>query len=156
MNQKSDRDTLIQVRTQATPEVTDPLRELVIVVARTRFTPTIAQRLGLATHELVENAVLYGSLGSELEYALSFETRSRTVSIQVSNAAVASRANALAATIQHLSSTSPKEAFEASLRATAASGRAKLGLARIAHEAGMALRSDYASDRVTVTASRRV
>lgn len=156
MNQRVDSETLIQLNTQATPEITDPLRELVIVLARSRFTPTVAQRLGLATHELVENAILYGSLGSELGYTLSFEPRSRTVSVRVSNAAVASRASALAATVQHLSTVPPKEAFEAGLRASAASGRAKLGLARIAHEAGMTLRADYAADRVVVTASRRV
>jgi hypothetical protein len=155
VNQKTGNETLIQIQTPASPEITDPLRELVVVVSRTRFTPTVAQRVGLATHELVENAILYGSLGSELDYALTFDPRARTIAVSVSNVAVQSRVTALNATIQRIEEVTPREAFEAGIRASATSGRAKLGLARIAHEAGMSLKVEQSGDRVVVIASRR-
>jgi len=149
--------TLINVTCPPSHKLVDPLRELANAVGQARYTVTVAQHLALATNELVENAVLYGTLGADFEYSLSVAPLVKHVSVKVSNNTVSSRIGQLTALSEKLKRGGARQALDEGLRsASRGMGRSQLGLARVVYEASMELVVDVNGPRVTVTAIYRL
>jgi hypothetical protein len=128
---------LIQVSWDNSPVLEEFLR-FVNAYARGRFSNSMAERLTLATNELLDNALRYGSLAREFSYRLDQD--SSTLSVTVRNRTVQTRIDMLTAQLKRLE-TSPEQVYTSELERSATSGgrRSMLGLARIRHEAEMQL-----------------
>jgi len=120
---------------------------------RQRFLPTIADPLTVASYELLDNALSYGSVAEPVR--LELVENSSTVAVRVSNASIAARVDMLIAHFERLRS-SEEPVFVEEMRRTLAGGFARpmLGLARIAHETGLDLQLYVDDLRVTVVARR--
>jgi hypothetical protein len=111
----------------------------------------MAEKIALASYELIENAVSYGSVSGDVVYLLS-ETE-RYMEICVSNDASSGRVTNLRAHLERLRM-DPEKAFldEMSRSVTGVGGRAALGLARICHEGQLDLVFEMDGSRVTMRA----
>ncbi|NUP11327.1 MAG: hypothetical protein HOW73_35220 [Polyangiaceae bacterium] len=149
--------TLISVSTAAHPNVVDALRELSEAVSNAQFSPAVAQRVGLTTHELVDNAIRFGSLRSDIEYQLAYDLETGVVVVRVANTALPSRIALLNAHLERLRRLQASGHGLSDLIRSAAMGKvqAQLGLARVRHEASMEVRIEVEDDRLVVIASGR-
>lgn len=116
-----------------------------------RFPPATAQKLTLASYELIENGLRYSSLAQDVVYELA--DLGRDLEVSVRNAAVRSRLAMLEERVARLA-VDPAGLYEEELRRSVAGGvrRPMLGLARIRHEAQMALSVEMVGSVVTVRA----
>src|SRR6185295_19349337 len=126
--------TLVMVSSPARADVVDALRDLAEAVANAQFTFGAAQRVSLATHELVENAVRYGSLSSDIGYELSYDTDAGVLRVQVENSALPSRIAILHAHLERIRKLPPGGFSELMKAATNGRNAPALGLARIRFE----------------------
>jgi hypothetical protein len=128
---------LIHVSWDHSPDLQEFLR-FVNAYARGRFSNSMAERLTLATNELLDNALRYGSLAREFSYRLDID--SAHIAVTVKNSTVQTRIDMLAAQLKRLETT-PEQVYASELERSATSGgrRSMLGLARIRHEAEMQL-----------------
>jgi hypothetical protein len=138
---------LIQVSWDSSPDL-EEFQRFINTYARNRFSNSIAERVTLASNELLDNAVRYGSLAREFSYSLSLEPS--RLSVSVHNSTVLTRIEMLTAHLQRLQA-SAQQVYVAELeRSTSGGGRrSMLGLARIRHEAEMPL--ELALDGLDVT-----
>jgi hypothetical protein len=123
--------------------------------AQNRFSTQVAQRVSLAAYELLANAFNFGLLSADVTIELA--TSESRVEVSVTNDAIAARIEMLSAHVEKLSHDAAGTMMEEMRRSVGGVGaRAMLGLARIAHEAGLDLvvRVD-GGRRVTVKASGR-
>jgi len=129
--------SLIQVTWDASPNLDEFLR-FINAYAKGRFSNSQAERIALASNELLDNALRYGSLAREFSYRL--DIGSARVSVCVQNTTVLARIEMLTAQLRRLES-SPELVYASELeRSTHGGGRrSMLGLARIRHEAEMKL-----------------
>ena len=106
--------------------------------ARGRFSNSIAERVTLATNELLDNALRYGSLAREFSYRL--ELSSAAIAVTVRNSTVQTRIDMLVAQLKRLETT-PDQVYASELERSAMNSgrRSMLGLARVRHEAEMQL-----------------
>lgn len=146
--------TLLSLQCSTNWEAIEAFRQFVDVYARDRFTSQVAERIGTATQELLENAANYCSITSSISYELRHLPRSQRLEIVVSNDSVPRRIEALMRRIDEMRARAPQEVYEAALRSasSALSVRAMLGLARVRFEAEMELSVVIDGSRVTVVA----
>jgi len=142
---------LIHVTWDASPDL-EQFLGFITAYTKGRFSNSLAERLTLASTELLDNAVRYGSLAREFTYRLALEgTR---VSVSVQNATMQARIDMLSAQLRRLEST-PERVYASELERSMASStgrRSMLGLARIRHEAEMRIELTIESNEVTVRA----
>jgi len=114
----------------------------------------IAQRLSVGAYELLSNALNFGSISSDIVIEL-IESESM-VGVRVSNDAIAARVSMLTEHLLKLK-TNAEQTFLEELRRSVTGGipRPMLGLARVAHEAGLALDLQVVERRITMTAQCR-
>jgi len=122
--------------------------------AADHFRGAVAARLSVGAYELLANAINFGSVSSEIVLEL-LESES-LIGVRVSNEAIQAR---IAMLKDHLSKlrANPERTFLEELRRSMTGGipRPMLGLARVAHEAGLALDLQVQDRRVFVTAQCR-
>jgi hypothetical protein len=125
----------------------------VVSYLRQRYLPTIADPLGIASYELLDNALNYGSVTENVR--LEVIENSSVVGIRVTNASIPARVDMLISHIERMR-TSDEPVFVEEMRRTLSGGFARpmLGLARITHEAGLDLQL-YAEDRRVTLVARR-
>ncbi len=122
--------------------------------AKAVFRSGTAERVILASHELLENALRYSLMSREITYALVVTALEVQVSVQ--NSTISSRIEMLRAQLTRIRE-NPASTYTTELeRSMSGAGRrAMLGLVRICHEADMELRAAIETSNVTVTASSR-
>jgi len=122
--------------------------------AKAVFRLTTAERVILASHELLENALRYSLMSRVITYTLG--VTNLEVRVSVRNSTISSRIEMLRAQLARIRE-SAERTYGAELeRSMSSSGRrAMLGLVRISHEADMELRADIDASAVTVIASCR-
>ena len=157
---QSTRDApqaLLQLRVSAHWQSIEAFRQFLEVYARNRFTSRVAERIGTATQELLENAANYCSITADISFELRHLPAAQRLEIRVSNESVPSRITALTRRISELKSRDPQEVYQDALRSVSSplSLRAMLGLARVRCEADMELEATVDGNRVTVIASGR-
>jgi hypothetical protein len=142
---------LLQIRLETSPQLLQQVGDFVGAYSKYRFQPRTAERISLASYELVENAVSYGSVSGDVLFSL-LET-DRYMEISVSNDSSAGRLANLRAQLEKIR-VDPEKAFldEMGRSVTGAGGRANLGLARICHEGQMDLEFELDGSRVTMRA----
>ena len=128
---------LINVSWDHSPQL-EQFLPFVNAYAKGRFSNSMAERITLATNELLDNALRYGSLAREFSYRL--EMNSTSVGVSVRNSTVQTRIDMLVAQLKRLETT-PEQVYASELERSALSSgrRSMLGLARIRHEAEMQL-----------------
>lgn len=142
--------TLIQVTWDQSPDF-EPFRSFVSAYTKGRFSASLAERLTLASTELLDNAVRYGSLARDLSYRLELEERQ--VSVCVHNTTVRTRIDMLTTQLRRLETT-PEAVYASEMERSMTAGgrRSMLGLARIRHEAEMQIEVTINDNDVTVRA----
>jgi len=118
------------------------------------FRGAVAQRLSVGAYELLSNALNFGSVSSDI--LLELIEAENIVGVRVSNEAIQARISMLNEHLLKLH-TNPEQTFLDELRRSVTGGipRPMLGLARVAHEAGLTLTLNVQDRRVTVTAQCR-
>ena len=114
----------------------------------------VAPRLSVGAYELLSNALNFGSISSDIVIEL-IESETM-VGVRVSNEAIAARVSMLTEHLLKLK-TNAEQTFLEELRRSVTGGipRPMLGLARVAHEAGLALDLQVVERRITMTAQCR-
>jgi hypothetical protein len=130
---------------------------MAIAVVQARYTQNVAQSIGVATNELVENAALYGTVGADFEYDLLVAPLVKHIIIRASNATTPLRIAQLRAHVDKLRAGGAKQLIDEGLRfACRGNGRSQLGLARVVYEARMEITTEATGSRVTVLALYRL
>ncbi len=145
-------NALIHVTWDASPDL-EQFLSFISAYTKGRFSSSLAERVTLASTELLDNAVRYGSLARDFTYRLAVEGAEVVVSMQ--NTTVRTRIDMLTAQLRRLD-TAPEKVYASELeRSMTSSGgrRSMLGLARIRHEAEMTIDLDIEINEVTVRAS---
>ncbi len=119
--------------------------------ARRRFLIPTAEALSLATRELLENALNYGSVSGQVLLEL-IETP-KVTAVRVTNDTIPARLEMLTKHLQRLWS-NPEAVFVEEMKRLAAGSGPKpmLGLARVMHEAGLAIDVYVDKLRISVVA----
>jgi hypothetical protein len=120
---------------------------------QTRYRASIAESVSIASMELLENGVAYASMFLPIVFEL-FEQEPFVV-VRVANGAIGARSSRLLELVGALSKDS-KAVYDGQLqKGVRGAPRVSLGLARVAHEAGMRLDAKVEGNRVMVTAYRK-
>lgn len=142
---------LIQLRLEAASNLLEQTQVFINAFTRQRFHSRTAEKIALASNELLANAINYGSVSGDVLYVLA-EARSH-LQVQVSNDAAPARQAMLSRHMQRLAADPEKTLMEELGRSVGGvASRAMLGLARICHEAQMSLELLLEGARVTVIA----
>lgn len=142
---------LLEVRLETSPQLLQQMSDFVGAYSKYRFQPRTAERIALASYELVENAVSYGSVSGDVLFSLL--ENDHCVEIQVTNDASAGRVTNLRAKLELLRADAEKVFLdEMGKSMTGSGGRAALGLARVCHEGQMDLECEVEGNRVTMRA----
>ena len=114
----------------------------------------VAQRLSVGAYELLANALNFGSVSSDIVIEL-IESETM-VGVRVTNDAIAARISMLTEHLLKLK-TNAEQTYLEELRRSVTGGipRPMLGLARVSHEAGLALDLQVQERRIAVTAQCR-
>ena len=142
---------LIRVTWDSSPDPGEFLR-FITAYTRGRFSSGLAERVTLASTELLDNALRYGSLARDFSYALKIDDAKVTVSVR--NTTVRTRVDMLTAQLRRLDS-SPEQVYASELERSLSAGsgrRSMLGLARIRHEAEMRVDVQVSDNEVNVCA----
>jgi hypothetical protein len=143
--------SLLRVSWDASPDLV-PFLAFVTAFARGRFSATLAERVTLASAELLDNAVRYGSLAREFTYEL--HTEGGQVSVSVQNNTVQARVDMLTSQLRRLDA-GADQVYASELERSLSPGsgrRSMLGLARIRHEAEMRIELSVNGNWVKVRA----
>ncbi|HMA95450.1 MAG TPA: hypothetical protein VKP30_22330, partial [Polyangiaceae bacterium] len=142
---------LLEVRLETSPQLLQQMSDFVGAYSKYRFQPRTAERIALASYELVENAVSYGSVSGDVVFSLL--ESDHFVEIQVTNDASAGRLTNLRTKLELLR-TDAEKVFQDEMgkSMTGSGGRAALGLARVCHEGQMDLEFEVEGNRVTMRA----
>ena len=142
---------LINVSWDSSPDL-EQFLAFISAYSKGRFSASLAERITLASTELLDNAVRYGSLARDFSYHLDADGSKATVCVR--NTTVRARIDMLTAQLRRLEA-SPEQVYAAELERSLAPGagrRSMLGLARIRHEAEMKLELDAQGTEVSVLA----
>jgi hypothetical protein len=146
-----DAKLLLHIRLETSPQILQQVGEFITTYTKYRFQPRMAERLALASQELIENAVSYGSVSGDVICTLS--EAERFIEVCVSNDTSPGRLANLRAQLERLRGDPEQVFLEEMGRSIAGTGaRAALGLARICHEAQMDLELDVDGVRVSMHA----
>jgi hypothetical protein len=145
--------SLIHVTWDASPDLQQFLG-FISAYAKGRFSTSVAERVTLASTELLDNAVRYGSLARDFTYRLAVDGQRVAVSMQ--NTTVTTRIEMLSAQLKRLE-LAPEQVYSSELERSMSMGpssgrRSMLGLARIRHEAEMRIELEVDGNDVTVRA----
>jgi hypothetical protein len=129
-------------------------QEFLAAFTGSRFRAAVAQRVTLASCELLENAISYGSVSGDVLYELRMGQR--LVEVAVSNDAIPARIGMLREQLRKIEHNA-QEAYLDGLRRSTAGGvaRSLLGLARVRWEAEMDIELSIDASRVTLVARCR-
>lgn len=145
---------LVSIVLSTGSDVVDYIETFVTAYARGRFTPQVTQAVGTAAYELVANALSYGSISGEVVFELV--RGASMVGVRVTNTTIPARIEVLSSQIARLASGAEAVYLEEMKRSIAGgTSRPRLGLARVAHEAKLALELTVEGNRITVTARGR-
>jgi hypothetical protein len=142
---------LIHVTWDSSPDL-EQFLGFITAYTKGRFSTSLAERVTLASTELLDNAVRYGSLARDFTYRLALE--GNHVSVSVQNTTVRARIDMLTAQLRRLES-APEQVYSSELERSMGPGsgrRSMLGLARIRHEAEMQIDIEVDNNEVTVRA----
>jgi hypothetical protein len=131
------------------------VRRFVADVYERWLTPELTSQVALASHELLENAVLYSSDGkTEVHIEIALLGDGQTVFIRTRNAASPEHLHVLRTAFAELeAATDPDAHYQSMLRRSAKRTHGSgLGLARIHAETGMAMTLDITDDEVSICA----
>jgi hypothetical protein len=129
----------------------DSIQVFVQQYASSRFRPTIAEKVVVASYELLANALDYGSVSADVVYELS-ASRDRIL-VRVENQTIPTRAAMLREQLARVRA-DPEQAFMEEMgKSVAIARRPSLGLARIAFEVKMQLELQQKDQRVIMIAS---
>lgn len=145
------QNALIHVTWDASPDL-EQFLGFISAYTKGRFSTGLAERLTLASTELLDNAVRYGSLARDFTYRLALE--GARVAVDVRNTTVHARIEMLSAQLRRLEST-PDQVYASELERSmgpSSGRRSMLGLARIRHEAEMRIELETQGNEVTVRA----
>lgn len=148
---QADAKALLQFELDPSAQLLQPIAEFLSSYAKARYHPRTAERVALASQELVDNAMSFGSVSSDVQFVL-LESR-RTIEICVTNDSSPGRVSALQAQIERLQGGSEQVYQQEMAKSmSGAGGRVSLGLARVSHEAKMDLVFELLGMRVTMRA----
>jgi hypothetical protein len=123
----------------------------VAAYCRQRFRAATAEGLAVAAHELLENALNYGSVSGNVLFEIV--ERLGSAAVRVSNDTIPARLEMLRTHIEKLAVNPEAVMLEEMKRSMGMSRtRPMLGLARVVQEAGLALELYVTNSRVTVLA----
>lgn len=143
--------TLIRVTWDSSPDPGE-FMHFITAYTRGRFSAGLAERVTLASTELLDNALRYGSLARDFSYSLKIDDAKVTVSVQ--NTTVRTRVDMLTAQLRRVDE-SPEQVYASELERSLSAGsgrRSMLGLARIRHEAEMRVEVHVNDNEVNVCA----
>lgn len=143
--------SLIHVTWDASPDL-EQFLGFINAYAKGRFSNSVAERVTLASTELLDNAVRYGSLARDFTYRLAVDGQRVAVSMQ--NTTVTTRIEMLSAQLKRLE-LAPEQVYSSELERSmgpSSGRRSMLGLARIRHEAEMRIELEVDGNDVTVRA----
>jgi hypothetical protein len=145
--------TLVRVSWENS-EQADYFHGFVSGYAKAVFSASTAERVILASQELLENALHYSLMSKEIAFELCVTANEARVSVQ--NTTISSRIEMLRAHLTRIQE-DPERTYTTELERSMSGGgrRAMLGLVRICHEANMVLGASVDGGDVTVTASCR-
>jgi hypothetical protein len=123
----------------------------VAAFCRHRFRVTVAEALTVAAHELLENAINYGSVSSQVLFEIV--ERAGSAAVRVTNETIPARLEMLRTHVERLA-VNPEAVMVDEMKRSMGSGRTRpmLGLARVVQEAGLGLELYVIGARVTVLA----
>ena len=142
---------LIHVTWDASPDL-EQFLGFISAYGKGRFSNGLAERITLASTELLDNAVRYGSLARDFTYELS--SQGGQVSVSVQNTTMPARIEMLNAQLRRVES-APEQVYASELERSmgpSSGRRSMLGLARIRHEAEMRIELSVDGHDVTVRA----
>ncbi|MET0595071.1 MAG: hypothetical protein ABW133_20395 [Polyangiaceae bacterium] len=123
----------------------------VAAYCRQRFRASVGEALTTAAHELLENAINYGSVSGQVLFEITERTGS--AAIRVTNETIPARLDMLRTHIEKLA-TNPEAVMVEEMKRSMGLSRTRpmLGLARVVQEAGLGLELYVLGARVTVLA----
>jgi len=127
-----------------------PVQQFVSRYVHGRFRHVQAEAISLATFELLDNALNFGSISHDVVLELFATTA--TVDVAVSNHAAPARISMLSQQLERVRRTSAATYAAEVEQGSSGDALVKLGLARVAHDARMALRLSTDEEQITVTA----
>jgi hypothetical protein len=142
---------LINVTWDSSPDL-EQFLGFMTAYTKGRFSASLAERVTLASTELLDNAVRYGSLARDFSYRLNADNSK--VAVCVRNTTVRARIEMLTAQLRRLE-VSAEQVYASELERSmvqAGGRRSMLGLARIRHEAEMHLDLEVEGVQVSVFA----
>ena len=145
---------VLHIKFQPDWDYLDRVRDFVQGFCELKFTLSSAQKIATVSHELLENAVKFGSPVADVEFYLHLGKSADSAIVRVRNQAVSSRIRLLEEHLKQLESLPPREAYhDAMVRSvTAAENAGGIGLARIRYEASVDLSVRVDNHQVQVTA----
>lgn len=149
---QASEQALLSMRLVPSLQVVDSFRAFAVVYLTRRFSRQLGEKLGTACHELLENAVNYGSPNIDVQVELRTSS-SGTIEIWVANECSEERANALHDRVQQLIASNTAELYRMALRGSPGV-KSMLGLVRVRHEAGMTL--EVVSEKLNVLVVARL
>lgn len=147
---------LVHLRLKPLWMYVDTVREFCDFFARASFEKEeVGQRVGLVVHELMENAIRYGSEDDDLD--LSIERNEGVVVVRVANTASEASARGLQEVFAALHTLPPCDAYVYALQNVSqrAAHESGLGLARVRFEGQVDLGLQVSPGRVCITARGR-
>ena len=142
---------VVTVTAQPHNELVEYAHPFVAAYAKYRYRAGIVESLGVATYELLGNAVSYSAVFSPVE--LQVVETPASVAVGVSNDTVQVRLDILCAHLERVNK-DPEGTFLEEMRRSMSgdSARPMLGLARVVHEAKLSLDVYVSGKRVTLFA----
>jgi hypothetical protein len=142
---------LFQVRLETSPQLLQGAVEFTSLYTKHRFPARMAERVALASHELIENAITYGSVSADVVYTLGVVEDH--IEIRVTNSSSLARLKNLRTHLERLRIDPEKVFREEMARSISGTGaRAALGLARISYECQMDIGFEAEGSQVTLRA----
>lgn len=149
MPQVSGLTTLVLIRCTPGSDVLEATHVYLSAYASARFGSRTAEQLSVAAYELFANAMSYGTLS---DVCLELLETPRGGAVRVANTTTQARIGMLRAHLDKLERDGQAVLANEMRRFAGGGPRPMLGLARIRHEAGMALEVQVAAERVTILA----
>ncbi|HLK39299.1 MAG TPA: hypothetical protein VKU41_21210 [Polyangiaceae bacterium] len=144
-----DEPAIVSIVSRSHDDVLEYTHAFVVAYAKRRFLSRTVEPLSVATYELLGNALSYGLVSSQV--LLQVHEGQAGVAVRVANDTMQTRIDMLCAQLDRLSKNAESTFVEEMRRSVAGGlGRPALGLARVVHEAKLALEVYIVAPRITV------